>query len=93
MPVRIYLVDDDVLNNDTLVDVSPSLAIPANSFDDAVIPYSFSGLGLFLDGSGDIAGAAGSSGETSIELFQELVDMGLLGTNPTSPSVTVTAAP
>jgi len=94
MNVRVRLVDDDLLFNDTLVDLSPSLSIPSNSFDDAVIPYSFSsGFNLFLNGSGDIAGAAGSSGDTSIDLFQELVDMGLLNTNITSSIVTVTAAP
>jgi hypothetical protein len=55
------------------------------------MPYSEPGFFLFKNGSGQIEGSAGSSGETTGDFYQFLTQPG--ASNPSSASVTVTVAP
>jgi hypothetical protein len=87
--VQLRVIDNDVWPNpdDLLVDVAFSQSIPAASFSGALIPCTHD-VNLFKDSGGSVAGADGSSGETSAEVFQELSDIG-----EHSGMVTVTVGP
>ena len=67
------------------------VSMPAGAFPDALVPYSESGFFLFENGSGEIEGSAGSSGETTATVYQHLTQPG--ASNPSSANVTVTGAP
>ncbi|MEE2665313.1 MAG: alpha/beta fold hydrolase [Myxococcota bacterium] len=77
---------------DTLMESrSFNVSMPAETISGALMPYSEPGFFLFKNGSGQIEGSAGSSGETTGDFYQFLIQPG--ASNPSSDSVTVTVAP
>jgi len=58
-----------------LVNLPPVVTIPADAFMDVLIPYSYTNI-LFKDSWGYVAGAENSSGQSSVSIFQRLVEPG-----------------
>lgn len=87
--VQLRVIDNDLWPNpnDLLVDVTFPQSIPAASFSGALIPCSHD-VNLFKDSGGHVAGADGSSDESSAQVFQELPDIG-----EHSGTVTITVTP
>jgi len=77
---------------DTLMESrSFDVTMPAESISGALMPYSEPGFFLFANGSGQIEGSAASSGETTGDFYQLLIQPG--ASDPSSPTTTVTVAP
>ncbi|MEE2702537.1 MAG: alpha/beta fold hydrolase [Myxococcota bacterium] len=77
---------------DTLMETrSFDVSTPTETFAGMLVPYSEPDWFLFKNGSGQIAGSEGSSGETTGDFYQFLTQPG--ASDPSSASVTVTVAP
>ena len=75
--------------SDTLMESrSFDVSMPANTISGALMPYSEPDFFLFKNGSGQIEGSAGSSGETTGDFYQFLPALG-----ESSANVTVTVTP
>jgi hypothetical protein len=67
------------------------VSMPAETISGTLMPYSEPGFFLFKNGSGEIEGSAGSSGEIEGDFYQHLIQPG--ASNPSSANVTVEVAP
>ena len=85
------LFEDNFFSDTLLESRSFNISMPAGAFTDALVPYSEAGFFLFENGSGEIEGSAGSSGETTATVYQYLTQPG--ASNPSSANVTVEGAP
>ncbi len=83
---------EDNFFTDTLLESRAfNASMPAGAFPGVLVPYSEPGFNLFENGSGEIEGSAGSSGETTATVYQYLTQPG--ASNPSSANVTVEGAP
>ena len=83
---------EDNFFSDTLLESRAfDVPVPAEVFTGVLVPYSEPGFFLFENGSGQIEGSAGSSGETTATVYQYLIQPG--ASNPSSNNVNVTGAP
>jgi len=75
--VHNIVYDNDIWPNpnDVLIDAIFGTSVPSNSFFGALIPWAHD-VYLFKNGSDEVAGSGGSSGEESAEVFQKLIDFG-----------------
>ena len=87
------LWEDNFLADTLLEDRTFNVAMPADTFSGALMPYAEPDWFLFKNGSGNVQGASGnSSGETSATVYQFL-NQTLGYSFPSSSNVTVNVAP
>ena len=89
--VTVSLYEDNFFSDTLLEQRTFPVVRPPNSFAGALIPYSEPGFFLFKNGSGQVAGNAASSGETTATVYQRLSQPG--ASNPNSNNVTVGVQP
>ena len=83
---------EDNFFSDTLLESRAfNVSMPAGAFTGVLVPYSEPGYFLFENGSGEIEGSAGASGETTATVYQFLIQPN--ASDPSSANVTVTGAP
>ncbi len=85
------LLEDNFFTDTLLESRSFNVSMPAGAFTGALVPYSEPDFFLFKNGSNQIEGSAGSSGETTATVYQRLSQPG--ASNPSSANVTVEGAP
>ena len=91
--VNSELWEDNFLADTLLEDRTFNVAMPADTFSGALMPYAEPDWFLFKNGSGNVQGASGnSSGETSATVYQFL-NQTLGYSFPSSSNVTVNVAP
>ena len=85
------LLEDNFFTDTLLESRAFNASMPAGAFPGVLVPYSEPGFNLFENGSGEIEGSAGSSGETTATVYQRLTQPG--ASDPESSNVTVTGTP
>jgi Predicted acetyltransferases and hydrolases with the alpha/beta hydrolase fold len=87
--ITIKIYDEDTVLDDLLVNKTISVVHALNVFAGILMPYETS-IELTKDSSGHISGAQGSSGESTAQVYQELIELSGIS-NPESQTVDITA--
>ena len=87
--ITIKIYDEDTVFDDLLVNKTISVVHALNVFAGILMPYETS-IELTKDSSGHISGAQGSSGESTAQVYQELIELSGIS-NPESQTVDITA--
>ena len=87
--ITIKIYDEDTVFDDLLVNKTISVVHALNVFAGILMPYETS-IELTKDSSDHISGAQGSSGESTAQVYQELIELSGIS-NPESQTVDITA--
>ena len=87
--ITIKIYDEDTVLDDLLVNKTISVVHAPNVFAGILMPYETS-IELTKDNSGYVSGAQGSSGESTAQVYQELIELSGIS-NPESQTVDITA--
>ena len=87
--ITIKIYDEDTVLDDLLVNKTISVVHAPNVFAGILMPYETS-IELTKDNSGYVSGAQGSSGESTAQVYQELIELSG-NSNPKSQTIDITA--